>query len=102
MWFGDEAMTELVTKEMIAEYEAFLESHPEGHFAQSSLWMISNSDLSVCCAHANVGRGHALAGAGIIVFAENSHKNGTCYCRKGHALSLQYKYELTDKSEFIH
>jgi lipid II:glycine glycyltransferase (peptidoglycan interpeptide bridge formation enzyme) len=31
-------MTELVTKEMIPEYEAFLESHPEGHFAQSSLW----------------------------------------------------------------
>ncbi|MBP3412186.1 MAG: peptidoglycan bridge formation glycyltransferase FemA/FemB family protein [Oscillospiraceae bacterium] len=31
-------MTELVTKDMIAEYEAFLESHPEGHFAQSSLW----------------------------------------------------------------
>ena len=31
-------MTELVTKEMIPEFEAFLESHPEGHFAQSSLW----------------------------------------------------------------
>ena len=31
-------MTELVTKEMLAEYEAFLEGHPEGHFAQSSLW----------------------------------------------------------------
>ena len=62
--------------------------------------MRTNSDLSFCCAHANVGRGHALAGAGIIVFAENSHKNGTCYCRKGHALSLQYKYKLTDQSEF--
>ena len=47
-----------------------------------------------------VGRGHALAGAGIIVFAEHSHKNGTCYRRKGHALSLQNKYELFDKSEF--
>jgi hypothetical protein len=47
-----------------------------------------------------VGRGHALAGAGIIVFAENSHKNGTVYRRKGHALSLQNNYELTDKSEF--
>ena len=48
-----------------------------------------------------VGRGHALAGAGIIVFAENSHKNGTVYRRKGHALSLQNNYEQFDKSEFI-
>ena len=31
-------MTELVTKEKLCEYEAFLESHPKGHFAQSSLW----------------------------------------------------------------
>ncbi len=48
-----------------------------------------------------VGRGHALAGAGIIVFAENSYRNGTFYRRKGHALSLQNKYELFDKSEFM-
>ncbi len=31
-------MTELVTKEKLQEYEAFLERHPKGHFAQSSLW----------------------------------------------------------------
>ena len=31
-------MTELVTKATLCEYEAFLESHPKGHFAQSSLW----------------------------------------------------------------
>ncbi len=31
-------MTELVTKEKLYEYEAFLERHPKGHFAQSSLW----------------------------------------------------------------
>ena len=31
-------MTELVTKEKLCEYEAFLERHPKGHFAQSSLW----------------------------------------------------------------
>lgn len=31
-------MTELVTEKTLAEYEAFVEGHPKGHFAQSSLW----------------------------------------------------------------
>lgn len=31
-------MTEFVTNENLAEYEAFVQSHPKGHFAQSSLW----------------------------------------------------------------
>ena len=31
-------MTELVTSSSLAEYEAFVQSHPKGHFAQSSLW----------------------------------------------------------------
>ena len=31
-------MSELITKEQIPEYEAFLQSHPKGHFAQSILW----------------------------------------------------------------
>ncbi len=31
-------MTELVTKDNLREYEAFLEGHHKGHFAQSSLW----------------------------------------------------------------
>lgn len=31
-------MTELVTNSSLAEYEAFVQSHPKGHFAQSSLW----------------------------------------------------------------
>ena len=31
-------MTELVTQKNLAEYEAFVESHPKGHFSQSTLW----------------------------------------------------------------
>lgn len=31
-------MYELITKETLAEYEAFIAGHPKGHFAQSSLW----------------------------------------------------------------
>lgn len=31
-------MTEFVNEKNLAEFEAFLQSHPEGHFAQSSLW----------------------------------------------------------------
>lgn len=31
-------MTEYVNEKNLAEYEAFLTSHPEGHFCQSSLW----------------------------------------------------------------
>lgn len=31
-------MYEIITKEQIPEYEAFLQSHPKGHFAQSILW----------------------------------------------------------------
>lgn len=31
-------MSELVTKDELAEYEAFVMSHPKGHFAQSVLW----------------------------------------------------------------
>ena len=31
-------MSELITKEQLPEYEAFLQSHPKGHFAQSVLW----------------------------------------------------------------
>ena len=31
-------MYELITDQTLAEYEAFLQSHPKGHFAQSSLW----------------------------------------------------------------
>ncbi len=31
-------MTEYVTQSNLAEYEAFVQSHPKGHFAQSSFW----------------------------------------------------------------
>lgn len=31
-------MYELITEKTLAEYEAFISSHPKGHFAQSSLW----------------------------------------------------------------
>lgn len=31
-------MSEIITKEQLPEYEAFLQSHPKGHFAQSILW----------------------------------------------------------------
>ena len=31
-------MTELVTEKTLAEYESFVQGHPKGHFAQSSLW----------------------------------------------------------------
>lgn len=31
-------MTELVNQKNLAEYEAFVEGHPKGHFAQSALW----------------------------------------------------------------
>lgn len=31
-------MYELITKDTLAEYESFLQSHPKGHFAQSSMW----------------------------------------------------------------
>ena len=31
-------MTEYVNETNLAEYEAFVESHPKGHFAQSVLW----------------------------------------------------------------
>lgn len=31
-------MYELITKDTLEEYEAFIASHPKGHFAQSSLW----------------------------------------------------------------
>ncbi len=31
-------MYELITNETLEEYEAFISSHPKGHFAQSSLW----------------------------------------------------------------
>ena len=35
---GDEIMTEFVNEKNLAEYEAFVQSHPKGHFAQSVLW----------------------------------------------------------------
>lgn len=31
-------MYELITKETMAEYEAFIQSHPQGHFCQSHMW----------------------------------------------------------------
>ena len=31
-------MTEFVNEKNLAEFEAFLQKHPQGHFAQSSLW----------------------------------------------------------------
>ena len=31
-------MTELIHEENLAEYEAFVQSHPKGHFSQSVLW----------------------------------------------------------------
>lgn len=35
---GECIMTELIQESTLAEYEAFVQSHPKGHFAQSSLW----------------------------------------------------------------
>ncbi len=31
-------MTELINKNNLGEYEAFIQSHPKGHFSQSALW----------------------------------------------------------------
>ena len=31
-------MSEIITKQQIPEYEAFISAHPKGHFAQSILW----------------------------------------------------------------
>jgi lipid II:glycine glycyltransferase (peptidoglycan interpeptide bridge formation enzyme) len=31
-------MSEIITKAQLPEYEAFLQAHPKGHFAQSYLW----------------------------------------------------------------
>ena len=31
-------MAKVVTKDMIPAYEAFVQSHPKGHFCQSVLW----------------------------------------------------------------
>ena len=31
-------MSELITQDTVSEYEAFLQSHPKGNFAQSALW----------------------------------------------------------------
>ena len=31
-------MSEIITQQTLAEYEAFVSSHPKGHFAQSVLW----------------------------------------------------------------
>ena len=31
-------MYELITEKTLPEYEAFIQRHPQGHFAQSSLW----------------------------------------------------------------
>ena len=31
-------MYEIIARETLPEYEAFLENHPKGHFLQSSLW----------------------------------------------------------------
>lgn len=31
-------MYEIITKETLPEYEAFIQGHPQGHFAQSCLW----------------------------------------------------------------
>lgn len=31
-------MTEIITKDNLPQYEAFISSHPKGHFLQSSLW----------------------------------------------------------------
>ena len=31
-------MYELITDAAMPEYEAFIQSHPKGHFTQSSLW----------------------------------------------------------------
>lgn len=31
-------MYELITQETLGEYEAFVQSHPKGNFAQSYLW----------------------------------------------------------------
>ena len=36
--FGSIAMSELITQQTVGDYEAFLQSHPKGNFAQSALW----------------------------------------------------------------
>ena len=40
MYKGDYAcvMTEIITEKTLAEYEAFVQGHPKGNFAQSSYW----------------------------------------------------------------
>lgn len=40
-------MYEIITKEQIPEYEAFVQSHPKGNFAQSWLWSKPEADVGL-------------------------------------------------------
>lgn len=60
-------MYELITEKTLPEYEAFIQSHPQGHFAQSSLWGKQKTAWQFQAIVVRDGSGAIKGGLGVLI-----------------------------------
>ncbi len=92
-------MYELITEKTMPEYEAFIQSHPKGHFAQSSMWGKQKTAWTFQAIAVRGDDGKIKGSMGILIRKAPVFPASMLYCCRGPVCDLDDHETLTQLVE---